>query len=149
MFPCRKSCPCGIQYHVSGNARRIRRTFMKNKSLPPALQIFIGLGLGILAGILFLLLGMAQWTETYLRPFGTIFLNLIKFIVVPIVLSSIIAGVVSMRDIKKVGSIGTAGFILEVIRWLLLRLLVVLLHPYFGNCHCGGFRKQRRAAALQ
>lgn len=42
----------------------------------------------------------------YINPFGTIFLNLLKFIVVPIVLTSIIAGVISMKDIRKVGSIG-------------------------------------------
>ena len=40
------------------------------------------------------------------KPFGTLFLNLLKFIVVPIVLFSIMNGVISMKDIKKVGSIG-------------------------------------------
>ena len=42
----------------------------------------------------------------YIKPFGTIFLNLLKFIVVPIVLFSIMCGIISMRDIKKVGAIG-------------------------------------------
>lgn len=36
--------------------------------------------------------GKAEWADAYVKPFGTIFLNLIKFIVVPIVLASIIAG---------------------------------------------------------
>ena len=44
--------------------------------------------------------------RTYIKPFGTIFLNLLKFIVVPIVLFSIMCGIISMRDIKKVGAIG-------------------------------------------
>ncbi len=44
--------------------------------------------------------------DTYIKPFGTIFLNLIKMIVVPLVLFSIIAGVVSLDDVKKVGAIG-------------------------------------------
>ena len=48
----------------------------------------------------------AQFAETYIKPFGTIFLNLLKFIVVPIVLFSIMCGIISMRDIKKVGAIG-------------------------------------------
>jgi Na+/H+-dicarboxylate symporter len=43
---------------------------------------------------------------TYIKPFGTIFLNLIKWIVCPLVFFSIMAGVVSMRDIRKVGVIG-------------------------------------------
>lgn len=47
-----------------------------------------------------------QFAETYIKPFGTIFLNLLKFIVVPIVLFSIMCGIISMRDIKKVGAIG-------------------------------------------
>jgi Na+/H+-dicarboxylate symporter len=42
----------------------------------------------------------------YIKPFGTIFLNLIKWIVTPLVFFSIIAGVISMRDIKRVGSVG-------------------------------------------
>ena len=81
--------------------------FMKQKKkLSLAVQIFIGLGLGIIAGLIFMAAGKAEWAVSYVKPFGTIFLNLIKFIVVPIVLCSIISGVISMQDIKKVGSIG-------------------------------------------
>ena len=69
-----------------------------------ALQIFIALVLGIGAGLL--LHEHADIAEGYIRPIGTIFLNLLKFIVVPIVLFSIMAGVIFMRDIRKVGSIG-------------------------------------------
>lgn len=78
----------------------------KQKRLSLAMQIFIGLALGIVAGLIFMFTGKAEWAENYIRPFGTIFLNLLKFIVVPIVLTSIIAGVISMSDIRKVGSIG-------------------------------------------
>ena len=78
----------------------------KQKKLSLAMQIFIGLALGIVAGLIFMLTGKAEWAESYIKPFGTIFLNLLKFIVVPIVLTSIIAGVISMSDIRKVGSIG-------------------------------------------
>ena len=74
------------------------------QSLP--LQIFIALGLGIVAGLIFLALGLADFTTDYIKPFGTIFLNLLKFIVVPIVITSIVQGVVSLSDIKKVGTIG-------------------------------------------
>ena len=73
-------------------------------SLP--IQIFIALGLGIVAGLIFLSVGAADFTEAYIKPFGTIFLNLLKFIVVPIVITSIVQGVVSLSDIKKVGTIG-------------------------------------------
>lgn len=76
----------------------------EKKKMPLAMQIFIALVLAIAAGLL--LQKHAQFAETYIKPFGTIFLNLLKFIVVPIVLFSIMCGIISMRDIKKVGAIG-------------------------------------------
>ena len=44
--------------------------------------------------------------STYIKPFGTIFVNLLKAVVVPVVLISITCGIISMDDVKKVGSIG-------------------------------------------
>lgn len=76
----------------------------RKKPMPLAMKIFIALVLAIIAGIL--LQNHAEFADTYIKPFGTIFLNLVKFIVGPIVLFSIMSGVVSLRDIKKVGSIG-------------------------------------------
>ncbi len=76
------------------------------KKMPLAIKIFIGLAAGIAAGILLMITGREELAELYIRPLGTIFLNLLKFIVVPIVLSSIISGIISMSDIKKIGSIG-------------------------------------------
>lgn len=76
----------------------------KKKKMSLAMQIFIALVLAIAAGLL--LQKHAQFAETYIKPFGTIFLNLLKFIVVPIVLFSIMCEIISMRDIKKVGAIG-------------------------------------------
>jgi Na+/H+-dicarboxylate symporter len=74
------------------------------RKLSLAGQIFIALVLAIIIGLL--IQPYAKFAETYITPFGTIFLNLIKFIVGPIVLFSIMAGIVSMRDIRKVGQIG-------------------------------------------
>lgn len=76
----------------------------KKKGMPLAGQIFIALILGIIAGLA--LQGNVKFAVTYIKPFGTIFLNLVKFIVGPIVLFSIMAGVVSLSDIRKLGSIG-------------------------------------------
>lgn len=73
----------------------------EKKKMSLAMQIFIALVLAIAAGLL--LQRYAQFAETYIKPFGTIFLNLLKFIVVPIVLFSIMCGIISMRDIKKLG----------------------------------------------
>ena len=74
------------------------------RKLSLAVQIFIALILAVIVGLL--LQSHAGFAETYIQPFGTIFLNLLKFIVGPIVLFSIMAGIVSMKDIRKVGAIG-------------------------------------------
>lgn len=76
----------------------------KTKKLSLAAWIFIGLAAGILVG--FLLIGSPDIAEYYIKPWGTLFLNLIKFIIVPVVLFSIMAGVISMSDVRKLGSIG-------------------------------------------
>ena len=76
----------------------------QKKKMSLAMQIFIALVLAIVAGLL--MQKYADFAQSYIKPFGTIFLNLVKFIVVPIVLFSIMCGIISMRDIKKVGSIG-------------------------------------------
>ncbi len=76
----------------------------QKKKLSLATQIFIALVLAIVVG---LLMGdYYDFANAYIKPFGTIFLNLIKFIVVPIVLFSIMCGIISMKDVRKVGSIG-------------------------------------------
>ncbi|MBQ4506658.1 MAG: dicarboxylate/amino acid:cation symporter [Firmicutes bacterium] len=73
-------------------------------SLPK--QILAALIAGILVGTLFYTMGLADFTAAYLKPLGTIFVNLLKFLVVPVVLLSMIEGIVSMGDMKKVGAVG-------------------------------------------
>ncbi|RFU67398.1 glutamate:protein symporter [Peribacillus saganii] len=73
------------------------------KKIGLAWQIFIGLVLGITVGAIFY--GNPQVAE-YLQPVGDIFLRLIKMIVVPIVIASIIVGVAGVGDMKQLGKIG-------------------------------------------
>lgn len=77
---------------------------MKKKKLNLAAGILVGLILGVVAGLL--LQGHAEAADKFISPFGTIYLNLLKAIVVPLVLFSIAQGIISMKDIKKVGAIG-------------------------------------------
>ncbi len=83
---------------------------MNKKKLSLTALISISLIVGVVAGLL--LQNYAAFAVGYIKPFGTIYLNLIKMIVVPVVLLSIIQGIVSLQDIKKVGSIGvrSVGF---------------------------------------
>ena len=107
----------------------------KKKSTPLAIWIFAALILGIIAGLVFLSLGMVNFTITYIKPFGTIFLNLIKFIVVPVVLFSIVCGVISMKDIRKVGSIGGK----TVLFYICTTALAVAIGLFFANLFKGFF----------
>lgn len=77
---------------------------MKKLKLSLTAQIFTALVLAIIAGIL--LGNHADFAATYIKPFGTIFLNLIKWIVSPLVFFSIMTGIISLKDIKQLGSIG-------------------------------------------
>mgnify|MGYP000886276739 CR=1 FL=1 len=68
-----------------------------------AYQILAGLILGIVVGAIFY--GNPA-VETYLQPIGTIFINMIKMIVVPIIISTLILGVAGTGDIKQLGKLG-------------------------------------------
>lgn len=74
------------------------------KKISLTTQIAIALVLAVVAGVL--LQGRAAFVNEYIKPFGDIFMNLLKFIVVPLVLFSIMAGILSMNDISKVGKLG-------------------------------------------
>ena len=82
----------------------------EKKKLGLGVWIMIGLAAGIAFGaILWAAMGAeaaTDFTASYLKPFGDIFVNLLKFIVVPLVLLSIMDGMFSMGDIGKVGKIG-------------------------------------------
>lgn len=75
----------------------------KKFRLSLATQILIGLVLGIAVGGIFY--GSEQ-AQAILQPFGDLFLRLIKLIVVPIVLSSIVVAIAGVGDIKAVGKLG-------------------------------------------
>ena len=69
-------------------------------------QIIIGLALGLVYGIIATNSGWGSFTSDWIAPFGTIFINLLKLIAMPLVLSSLITGVASLSDIKKLSRIG-------------------------------------------
>lgn len=73
------------------------------KKISLASQILIGLVLGIIVGAIFY---GSPTIASYLQPIGDIFLRLIKMIVVPIIVASIIVAVAGVGDIKQLGKIG-------------------------------------------
>ena len=105
----------------------------EKKKLSLAMQIFIAMLLAIVMGLL--LQGQADFANNFIKPFGTIFLNLVKFIVVPIVLFSIMCGIISMKDIRKVGSIGLK----TVVFYLCTTAFAVTIGLLGGNLFKGMF----------
>jgi Na+/H+-dicarboxylate symporter len=74
----------------------------EKKKLNLSVKVLIGLVIGIVVG-LFL---PADFANTYIKPFGTLFMNLIKMIVVPLVFSSIVVGTCGLNDAKTLGRMG-------------------------------------------
>ena len=78
---------------------------MKNLALH--WKIIIGMTLGVVFGLLAITIGWDQFTSDWIKPFGTIFINLLKLIAVPLVFASLIKGVASLSDISKLSRIGS------------------------------------------
>ena len=74
-------------------AKKVSRVLIYGAWALVALRLLIPVQIGELTGLAI--------AKNYIKPFGTIFLNLLKFVVVPIVLFSIASGVISMEDVRK------------------------------------------------
>ncbi len=106
------------------------------KKMPLAMWILVGLVVGVIAGcILIPIDGGLEFAEKYIKPWGTIFLNLLKFVVVPIVLFSIISGVISMKDMRKVGSIGVKTIVYYLITTAFAVTLALIIASVASNLH--------------
>ena len=105
----------------------------KKRKLSLPAWIFIGMLAGILVGLLFT--KNAQFTTDWIKPIGTIYINLLKFLVVPVVLFSIADGVISLKDLKRVGSVGLKTFIY----YMFTTALAVVIGLILVNIFKGAF----------
>lgn len=91
-------------------------------------QIIFGLVLGLIWGLIASIAGFSGFTIDYVKPFGTIFINLLKLIAVPLVLASLIVGVTSLNDMAQLSRMGgkTVGiYIITTIFAITIGLTVV------------------------
>ena len=70
-------------------------------------QIIVGLLLGVVYGVIAAANGWGRFTSDWIAPFGTVFINGLQLIAVPLVLSSLITGVASLSDLRKLSRIGS------------------------------------------
>ena len=70
-------------------------------------KILIGMALGVVFGLVASFIdGGAAFTADYIKPFGAIFINLLKLIAIPLILASLIKGVSDLQDISKLSQMG-------------------------------------------
>jgi Na+/H+-dicarboxylate symporter len=70
-------------------------------------KILIGMALGVVFGaFLSFVPNGSEFIKDYIKPFGTIFINLLKLIAVPLILASLIKGVSDLKDISKLSQMG-------------------------------------------
>lgn len=91
-------------------------------------QILIGMAAGIGFGLLAVTLGIRGFVSDWIAPLGTIFINSLKLIAVPLILASLVKGVSDLRDLSSLGAMGgrTIGlYLMTTVVAVTLGLLVV------------------------
>ncbi len=81
-------------------------TTLRRTSVPT--QIFVGLILGAVAGLIY------SHDAAVIRPVGTAFIRLIKMVVIPLIFASLLVGVASLGDLRKLGRIGGKTFVFYI-----------------------------------
>ena len=70
-------------------------------------QILLGMATGIIFGLVFTTFSFGpSFVSDWIKPFGTIFINALKLIAVPLILASLIKGVSDLKDIAKLSKMG-------------------------------------------
>lgn len=97
-------------------------------------KILIGLCLGVIAGLIIGTLELVGFAQNWIKPFGALFINLIKMIIVPLVLTSLVVGAASVGDIKKLGRMGGK----TVTYYLVTTAIAVTIGLILGNIFVPG-----------
>ncbi|MFL2604242.1 MAG: dicarboxylate/amino acid:cation symporter [Flavobacteriaceae bacterium] len=87
-------------------------------------KILIGMALGVLFGLILSFVDNGdRFISDYIKPFGTIFINLLKLIAVPLILASLIKGISDLKDISKLSKMGGR----TIITYLITTLTAVII----------------------
>ena len=103
--------------------RTERNTNLKRMRLALHWQVLIGLAVGVIYAWMSITFGWNDFTVDYIKPFGDIFINVLKLIAVPLVCFSIMSGVASLGDPAKLGRLGVK----TVVTYLLTTMTAVIV----------------------
>jgi len=114
------------------------------KKIPLHWQIIIGLVLGVVWGVVAVVFDGIKLTNEWVKPWGTIFMNLLQLIAVPLIIASLIKGIASLNDIRKLSRIG--GKTIAI--YLLTTVIAVSIGLLLANSIKPGesFSEQKRMA---
>ncbi len=102
-------------------------------------RVFIGLGLGVAIG-LSLHYGLGEKGQhiaaTWFKPFGDAFVNLIRMLIIPLIVTTLVSGMVAMGDPKRLGTLGVRTIALYLFTtffavWLGL-IVATIIQPGIG-----------------
>ena len=78
-------------------------------------KILIGMALGVIVGLLMTMIaGGMGVVQDWIKPFGTIFINSLKLIAIPLILAALIKGVSDLKDISKLSKMGTRTILIYI-----------------------------------
>ncbi|MFP6800908.1 MAG: dicarboxylate/amino acid:cation symporter [Pseudomonas sp.] len=117
------------------------------RRMPLWQQILIGLGLGVLTGMLF------KADALVLAPIGTLFLNAIKMLIVPLVFVSLVAGITAMSDSAKLGRISVKTIAIYLVTTAFAVSIGLLFGALFApgegmNMIASGVQETKQAPSL-
>jgi Na+/H+-dicarboxylate symporter len=100
----------------------------KRRKLPLYVKILLGMILGVSWGLVVSgIEGGSEFTQDFIKPFGTIFFRLLSLISVPLVLASLILGVANLKDMTKLARMGGRTFLLFICTAFIATSLGLLL----------------------
>ncbi len=76
-----------------------------------AMQMLIGLVLGVIVGMFL----DSQFATTYVKPFGDLFIRLIRMVVVPLVFATLVAGAAGISDVSKLGRVAIKTLVIFMV----------------------------------
>ncbi|MEN3008777.1 dicarboxylate/amino acid:cation symporter [Pseudothermotoga sp.] len=92
-----------------------------------ATRILIGLIIGVIVGLI--LQPAPNVARTYIKPFGDLFLNLIRMVIVPLVLASLVVGSASTENVRRLGRIGVK----TIAYYLITTAIAIIIGLIIGN----------------